>query len=55
VPVLADFPLWQTTLYLVYVSRRYVPLKIRSFIDFVIEFSAAMDAQSLASLPARAR
>lgn len=49
VPVLTDFPLWQTTLYLVYISRKYVPLKIRSFIDFVIEFSAAMDAQTRAA------
>lgn len=55
VPVLPDFPLWQTTLYLVYISRKYVPLKIRSFIDFVIEFAAAMDAQSRAALAAHAR
>jgi DNA-binding transcriptional LysR family regulator len=55
VPVLPDFPLSQTTLYLVYISRKYVPLKIRSFIDFVIEFVAAMDAQNRAVLPAQAR
>jgi DNA-binding transcriptional LysR family regulator len=55
VPVLPDFPLSHTTLYLVYISRKYVPLKIRSFIDFVIEFAAAMDAQNRAALPAQAR
>ncbi|MGH8320102.1 MAG: LysR substrate-binding domain-containing protein [Steroidobacteraceae bacterium] len=44
VPVLPDFPLWQTKAYLVYISRKYVPLKLRSFIDFTIEFSAAWDA-----------
>ena len=55
VPVLPDFPLSHTTLYLVYISRKYVPLKIRSFIDFVIEFAAAMDAQNRAALPAHAR
>jgi DNA-binding transcriptional LysR family regulator len=55
VPVLTDFPVWQTTLYLVYISRKYVPLKIRTFIDFVIEFAAAMDAQNRPSVPAQAR
>ncbi|HEX3842933.1 MAG TPA: LysR family transcriptional regulator [Steroidobacteraceae bacterium] len=43
-PVLPEHPLRQTTLYLVYVSRKYVPLKIRSFIDFVVEFVAAAAA-----------
>ena len=40
-PVLTRHPLRQTTLYLVYASRKYVPLKIRSFIDFVVEYVAA--------------
>ena len=40
-PVLTRHPLRRTTLYLVYASRKYVPLKIRSFIDFVIEYVAA--------------
>jgi DNA-binding transcriptional LysR family regulator len=44
VPVLPDFPIWQTTLYLVYLSRKYVPLKIRSFIDFMLEYVAAWEA-----------
>lgn len=37
VPVMTRFPLREATLYLVYVSRKYVPLKIRSFIDFMVE------------------
>jgi DNA-binding transcriptional LysR family regulator len=37
VPVLKDHPFAQGTLYLVYVSRRNAPLKIRSFIDFFLE------------------
>jgi DNA-binding transcriptional LysR family regulator len=36
-PVLTDFPLSQSTLYVVYVSRKYLPLKIRTFRDLVIE------------------
>ena len=43
-PVLTEHPLRQTTLYTVYVSRRYVPLKIRSFIDFLVESVAASAA-----------
>ena len=40
-PVLPDYPTrdyW--TLYAVYVSRKYIPLKIRSFIDHFVEYSA---------------
>jgi len=36
-PVLMDFPLRQSTLYLLYVSRKYLPLKIRTFRDFLVE------------------
>jgi DNA-binding transcriptional LysR family regulator len=36
-PVLTDHPVWTTMLYLVYVSRKYVPLKVRTFIDFFLE------------------
>jgi DNA-binding transcriptional LysR family regulator len=36
VPVLTDHPVAQATLYLVYVSRRNAPLKIRSFVDFFL-------------------
>lgn len=37
IPVLRDHPIAQATLYLVYVSRRNAPLKIRTFIDFFLE------------------
>jgi DNA-binding transcriptional LysR family regulator len=37
VPVLRDYTLGEATIYLVYVSRRYVPLKLRAFIEFAVE------------------
>lgn len=40
VPVLADYPLQQPTLHALYVSRKHLPPKIRTFIDHVIEYSA---------------
>ena len=36
-PILTDYPLEERTLYIVYLSRRYVPPKIRVFIDFLME------------------
>ena len=36
-PVLMEYPLRQSMLYLVYVSRKYLPLKIATFRDFLIE------------------
>ena len=39
IPVLTDFPLQEPTLYVVYVSRRYLPLKIRAFIDFLMQLA----------------
>ena len=36
-PVLVEYPLHQSTLYLVYVSRKYLPLKIVTFRDFFVE------------------
>jgi DNA-binding transcriptional LysR family regulator len=33
-PVLPEYPVSEPTVYLVYVSRKYVPLKIRTFIEF---------------------
>jgi DNA-binding transcriptional LysR family regulator len=47
-PVLTDHPLRRTTLYLVYIGRKYVPLKVRSFMDFVVEFVSASAAPNLA-------
>jgi len=37
-PVLPDYPLQQATLYVVYASRKFVPPKLRTFVDFVVEF-----------------
>jgi DNA-binding transcriptional LysR family regulator len=37
VPVLMEHPLRESTLYLVYASRKYAPLKIRAFVDFYLE------------------
>ncbi|HEY6515647.1 MAG TPA: LysR substrate-binding domain-containing protein [Steroidobacteraceae bacterium] len=46
VAVLTDYPFAQATLYLVYVSRRNAPLKVRSFIDFFLE-TVAMSEQEM--------
>jgi DNA-binding transcriptional LysR family regulator len=37
VPILTEHPLFEATLYLLYVSRMYMPLKIRTFVDFFVE------------------
>ena len=47
-PVLTDFPVQGPMLYIVYVSRKYLPLKIRAFIDFLVEFSAKISVHKLA-------
>ena len=36
-PVLSAYPFSEATLYIVYVSRKYVPLKMRTLIDFFVE------------------
>jgi DNA-binding transcriptional LysR family regulator len=36
-PVLMDYPLRRSMLYLVYVSRKYLPLKLVTFRDFLVE------------------
>lgn len=36
-PVLLEYPLSQQMLYVVYVNRRYLPLKIRAFRDLIVE------------------
>jgi DNA-binding transcriptional LysR family regulator len=36
-PVMTEYPFREPILYLVYVSRKYLPLKIRAFIDFILE------------------
>jgi DNA-binding transcriptional LysR family regulator len=47
-PILTDYPLQEPTLYLVYVSRKYVPLKIRAFIDFAVEMAPKIRSPRLA-------
>jgi DNA-binding transcriptional LysR family regulator len=47
-PILRDYPLAEPTLYAVYVSRRHLPLKIRAFIDFLVEASATTPVPKLA-------
>jgi DNA-binding transcriptional LysR family regulator len=39
-PVLTEFPLKESTLYLVYPDRQYVSFKTRAFIDLVLESGA---------------
>jgi DNA-binding transcriptional LysR family regulator len=46
-PILTDYPLAEPTLFAVYVSRRHLPLKIRAFIDFLIEVSATTPVRKL--------
>jgi DNA-binding transcriptional LysR family regulator len=38
VPILPGLAVQQATLYALYVSRRFVPLKLRTFVDFITEF-----------------
>ena len=47
-PVLTDYPVQGPMLYIVYVSRKYLPLKIRAFIDFLVEFIAKTQLRKLA-------
>jgi DNA-binding transcriptional LysR family regulator len=47
-PVLTDYPVQGSTMYIVYVSRKYLPLKIRAFIDFLTERSARTPLPRLA-------
>jgi DNA-binding transcriptional LysR family regulator len=37
-PVLPNYPMQQATMYIVYVSRKFVPSKLRTFVDFIVEF-----------------
>ena len=36
-PVMTEYSFQEPTLYLIYVSRQYLPLKIRAFVDFLLE------------------
>ena len=46
-PVLTDYPVQGPTLYIVYVSRKYLPLKIRAFIDFLTQRLATVPPAKL--------
>jgi len=46
-PVLTDYPLQEPTLYVVYVSRKHLPLKIRAFIDFLQEVASRIQPPRL--------
>jgi DNA-binding transcriptional LysR family regulator len=37
-PVLTEHPLRRPDLYAIYVSRKHLPLKIRTFVDHVFEY-----------------
>ena len=41
-PVLTDYPLRQPTLNVLYVTRKHVPPKIRTFIDHIVEVTTKM-------------
>ena len=38
-PVLTEHPLRQSHLYAIYASRKYLPLKLRTFVDYLIEWT----------------
>jgi DNA-binding transcriptional LysR family regulator len=52
VPVLPSHAVWQANVYLVYVSRKYVPLKLRAFIDFLVEYVSKFPPIKLPVAPA---
>jgi hypothetical protein len=49
-PVLTEFPLKDSTLYLLYADRKHVPFKARAFIDLVLESGARKQDQSPTTL-----
>jgi len=44
-PILSDYPLQLAHLYAIYVSRKHLPPKIRTFIDHMIEYLAQLPLQ----------
>ncbi len=48
-PVLPEHPLREATLYAVYASRRFVPQKLRTFVDFAADFLSAGSAHLFTS------
>ena len=49
-PVLTDYPLEDSKLYVVYVSRTYLPLKIRAFVDFLMQQLATVPSAKLTAV-----
>ncbi len=47
-PVLTDYPIQGPTLYIVYVSRKYLPLKIRALIDFFAQLTKSAELKPAA-------
>jgi DNA-binding transcriptional LysR family regulator len=47
-PTMTEYPFRESTLYLVYASRKYLPLKIRAFVDFFLEAISKIPPQKLA-------
>lgn len=45
--ILTRHPLQEAIVYLVYVSRKYLPLKTRAFIDFAVEHVARLPSPSV--------
>lgn len=45
-PVLTEFPLKQSTLYLLYADRKHMPFKARAFMDLVLESGGRSQLQS---------
>jgi DNA-binding transcriptional LysR family regulator len=50
-PVMTEYRFRERTLYLVYVSRRYLPLKIRAFVDFILESISKVQPPKVARRP----
>jgi DNA-binding transcriptional LysR family regulator len=47
IPVLTDHPVWETELYILYISRKHIAPKIRSFLDFSLEITRLDSTLSL--------
>ena len=47
-PVMTEYRFREPTLYLVYVSREYLPLKIRAFVDFFVESNSKVPPPKVA-------
>ena len=50
IPVLADHPLRMPTIYAIYVSRKHVPPKIQTFVDFIVEYNAQIPLERIEAM-----